>query len=546
MLASLALILPMPFLSISYVDKIFQNLDSKYFVPLLFAWFVVVSIKVILDFSYNYILQKHFLVCITKIRTSLLRHVISLPVSYFKNHQSGYILSRVFQDSNEIVNILLIKVFSAVNSIISLAVGGVMLFYINWKLALISVLIVPVFLLPQKLFNKKIRLKHKKNIEAWDMLRGRIQEIFSGVYNVKLNTAENLEIEKISNQTEIANKLSLDEWKTIKYSQSVSDYIQIISPILIISCAVWFIMFDRLTIGEFIGYIGYVGFLFGPATKLFGYFISFQNALVALDRINKIKQFKSEESLTTSLHRPKSFIEKKAKLVFEDVYFRYPENKNNQLTGISFHLNEKQHIGIIGSSGAGKTSIVNLLLRILDLQKGNIYVDGVDILQMDIYQIRKMVYLVTSEPYLFTGSIIENITYSAPESNQIEVFDAIINANAEFIYELPDKQHTIIGEKGLKLSAGQRQKISIARAFLRKPEILIFDEATSSIDSKSENEIKIALKKLFQNRSSIIISHRKSSIVGLDKVIIIENGVILEDASYLDVINSEKYKKTLR
>ncbi|MGD1045182.1 MAG: ABC transporter ATP-binding protein [Bacteroidota bacterium] len=532
MLVSLLLTLPMPWISMKAIDKAITNGDASLFLFLIVGWTLVIVLRTFLSYAQGKVGMKFQLGAGQSVRDELVEHVLHLPMTFFMDKQVGYLITRIFQDAEESVSLLGGRIIGLVSSMLGLVFGIFIVFIINWKLALLSLAIVPFLLINQAIFKHKIRAKELLKRETWARVAGKAQESLTGISSVKIYTTETHEVGKFHKYCLDGMKKSLDTWQISQISRSIGSIIQGMGPILIFAYAGSLIVNKQMTVGELIGFAGYMGMLFGPASNLFDFILSSQNAVVALQRIYQIldeppEEYHQEFQSHTSI---KDFA---GNIKFENVHFSYPGSPKNVLLNLNIEIVSGESVAIVGGSGAGKTTLINLLLRLYTPQKGTIYIDDVDISTLPLSVLRQLIRVVPQEPFLFTGSIKENIVWGNLTASEEEIEQAANAANIhKFITSLPLGYATELGEHGYQLSGGQKQLISMARAFLRNPRIIILDEATSAVDSQSEQLVKEAMKRLLQKRTSLVISHRLSSIVNVKRILVLENSQIVEEGTH--------------
>lgn len=546
MVLTLIVSLPMPWISMKAIDEAIQKNNTSFFMLLLIAWVVATVLRLLISLAQGYVLMKFQLGVGQDLRSHVMRHLLRLPVSYFSNTQVGYMSSRLFQDAEDIVSTLGVRIVEVARSIISLVVGVFVVFAINWRLALVSLAIIPFYFINQFLYNKKIREKEVEKREAWAKTAGFLQESLSGIHSVKTYGMEDYEVNKFNEKSQIGISKSIDSWLTNQYSRTILGFVQGLGPIVIFAYAGYMILNKTMSVGELVGFSGYMGMLFGPAAGLFEFSTSLQVAFVSLQRIYQIldtpEEVRCKPSTILLSERGKPV---KGDITFENVNFSYRNDKSLTLSEFNLEVRAGEAIGIVGKSGSGKSTLVSLLLRLYQPQHGQILIDGVNIDSIPLELLRETVCLVPQDPFLFTGTLLENICYGKVNAANDEIVCAAKLANAdEFISKLPGGYSTYIGERGVQLSGGQKQMISIARAFLRNPKIIILDEATSAVDSQSESLIRAALKDLMVHRTSLVISHRLSSMLGVSRLIVLQGGRIVEQGTHEELyIKNAVYRK---
>jgi ABC-type multidrug transport system fused ATPase/permease subunit len=470
-----------------------------------------------------------------KLRDDAFSRIIRMPMDFFYNHQSAELSSRIATDINVISDAFTINIAEFIRQSI-IAVGGIILlfYYTSWEIIKWFLLMVPLLIIITILFGKKIRNFSKAFQDLIAESNTIVGEAFTGILNVKSFTNEWYEIKKYTEKTNLIKK------QGIKYGILRGIFFAFV--ISVIFGVVFFILWKMLllkndgiiTAEQFGKFMMLSLFVAGSLGGLPEQIASIQRALGANDRILHLMNLPAENiqiNLTQEYHLSKIL---KGNIEFHNVCFSYPSRKNFQvLNNISFSVKAGQQIALVGSSGSGKSTIAQLILRFYEPDSGIILVDGKNYTDYDLSLYRQHIAIVPQDIMLFGGSIYENIQYGKINATESEIIEAAKQANAyDFIMQFPDKFNTIVGDRGIQLSGGQRQRIAIARALLRNPSILILDEATSNLDSESEYSVQMALYNLMKNRTSIIIAHRLSTIRNVDNIIVLQNGNIVQQGTY--------------
>ncbi|HAL56755.1 MAG TPA: hypothetical protein DCP63_09830 [Bacteroidetes bacterium] len=535
MLLSLVVTLPLPWLSMKAIDDGIQRDDERMFLFLILLWTIATLLRIGIAYVQGLCSMKFQLAVGQEVRGRVVHHILNLPLSYFTETQVGYLTTRLFQDTEDGVAILGTRLIDIVRSLVSLLVGIGVIFVINWKLAFLSVALVPFFFINQILYNTKIRLREQDKREAWAKVVGYLQEGLTGVYTVKAYGRQEHETEKFIERSQAGIRKSMESWATVQGSRSILGVVQGLAPIFIFTYAGYLILNKMMTVGELVGFIGYSGMLFGPASSVFEFMTSLQIAIVSLERIYQILDTPPEEE-PVATQPPEVQLVNRGDVVIRNVRFTYPGRSEPALDGFGLSIMSGEAVGLVGRTGSGKTTVVNLLLRLYRAPSSSITIDGIDINLLSLATLREAVCVIPQEPFLFSGTILDNIRYGRLDAPEAEIARAAARANLEeFILGLPRGYQTELGERGVQLSGGQKQMISIARAFLRNPKIIILDEATSAVDSQSEHLIKEALEELMKDRTSLIISHRLSSILGAGRVVVLEKGKIVQEGSHREL-----------
>lgn len=470
---------------------------------------------------------------ILDLRTDLYEHVLTLSNSYFKKNQSGSIVSRVINDVAVAQNMVGNALTNLWMSILSLVVVIFIMFSMDWKMTLISMVAFPAYLYVQKNMRTKARLTSRQIQRDTAEMAGEISERLTAVDLIKVFTGEKFELRMFFKKARKLYQSTVDNVKISAIVQMMSGLLTSIGPVIVVWYGSSRVLSGTLTVGAMTAFYMYLGQLYQPIAQLSDLDIVVANSLAAIDRIFELfderPEIKEREN-AIELGRVKGMIE------FDDVTFGY-DNDNPILKHISVNIQPGQRVALVGHSGAGKSTFVSLIPRFYDVVSGSIKVDGYDVRDVTLKSLRRQIGMVMQDTVLFNGTIYENILYGNPQASKKEVIAAAKAADAhEFIMSLPNGYNTEVGERGTKLSGGQKQRIAIARAFLKNPPILILDEATSALDSQAENLIQDALNRLMRGRTTIIIAHRLSTIIDADVILVLEDGAVVERGTHSELL----------
>jgi len=475
---------------------------------------------------------------IVDMRKQLYSHLQKLSLSFFERQRTGDLMSRITNDVNVIQNSLINGLSNLVlQPIMIVGIVGFLL-YIDWKLALVSFIIIPIITYAINKFGFKMKSISTKIQNEMSSVTNILQETLSAVRIVKAFNNEQKEIKKFSE----ANDRTLKE--NLKGVQVEATITPVVELIISFGAAafLWYgghkVLRGEMTTGELITFIGYIGLLVSPINILSRSYNLMQKAVGASERIfNLLEVDERVIEKADAIEMPSI----EGNVEFNDVSFSYNEGEE-VLKDINLNITKGEMIAFVGHSGAGKSTLVNLIPRFYDVDSGKIRIDGIEIKDVKIDTLRKQIGIVPQETILFKGTIAENIAYGAEHKSREEIIDAAKKANAhQFIVEFDKGYDTEIGERGVSLSGGQKQRISIARALLTDHKILILDEATSSLDLKSESLIQEALERLIKDRTTFVIAHRLSTIINADKIIVIEQGEIVEKGTHEELIDNKGY-----
>jgi subfamily B ATP-binding cassette protein MsbA len=465
------------------------------------------------------------------LQTALFDHILRFPMSFFKRKQTGYLVSRVSDDVDALQYLFSQSLPDIIASLFYLSFGIAILFMLSTKLSLIALCILPAYVFINYYFGSRLRGISLDERETSAQVSKDIQEVLSGVEVVKAYTSEKMEVKKVSGKMRSVINARIKGTILSIFSNYAARGAQLISTLLIMWFGVKEISRDAMTIGDYVAFTSYVLYLSRSINNLSLSHLSLQPAFASLERLMElftmVPEFKhGEVSQRAPIQDPV-----KGEITFQDVSFSY-EEEMPVLKHISFTAQPGEIIALVGPSGSGKTTLVNLMLKLHTPQSGSIFLDGHDLQKIPSPWLREHVGIVSQDVFLFNDTILKNITYGHPHATTQDVIEAAKMANIHNdIERLKNTYDTTIGERGIQLSAGQRQRISLARAFLKNPPILIFDEPTSALDADTENLIKDSLKKLADNRTTFIIAHRLSLIDIAHRILSLENGTLREKRS---------------
>jgi len=542
MLISVLLQLPLPLVTRHIIDKILPNKNIVLLNWIILGLIGFMIIKGISDLLSGYLLTLFREKVLFDIQLKLFQHIQRLSLSFFKESKTGYLMSRISSDVSNLRGLLAGTLLNFFRDSMTFLVGVTIIFIFHWKLAIISITILPFFIYSIHFFSGKIRRKSNEVQEKIALVSDILQETFYSISIVKSFQLEKHEAQKFVRRLRGRIKSIISLNLTTSISSYTTAFIGGIGPLVVLWYGGREVIRGNLTLGTLIAFNAFLGYLFGPAQRLMNLNTQIQTSLASLERVFEL--FDIEPKIKDPKN-PRKFHNIKGKVEFKNVSFSY-NSSEPVLKNINLIAEPGEVIALVGKSGAGKTSLVNLILRFYDPQEGNILIDGVNIKEVRLRELRKAIGIVPQETFLFSGTIKENIKYGKLNATDEEIIKAAELANAdEFIRKLPSGYDTEVGERGVKLSGGQRQRIAIARAILRDPKILIFDEATSDLDSESERLIQDALRKLLKNRTTFIIAHRFSTILNADKIIVLKDGEVIDIGKHPELYRRCKHYREL-
>ena len=472
-------------------------------------------------------------------RNQMYRHLQKMSQRFFTTANQGDIITRMTSDVSGVESVVTNTFTSILSNTITLIVAVIAMFQKNWLLALIGMAVVPLFTLPTRIAGKR-RWKLAGEAQACnDEINGILNETLSvsGQLLVKLFGREKSEYDRYEEANGRMIKLNIREKMAGRWFFMLLSTLTTIGPMLLYLVGGILIMQYRsdLSVGDITVLVALLGRMYGPVNSLLNIQVDWIRSMAMFTRIFEYYDMKPEIDDSPDAKELKNA---KGEVVFDHVNFTY-DGERMILKDICFTLKSGDCVAIVGPSGSGKSTIVNLIPRLWDATSGTITFDGTNVKDLTLHSLRDEVGVVTQETYLFNGTVRENLLYAKPEATEAEMIDACQKANIwDFISKQPDGLDTMVGNRGLKLSGGEKQRISIARALLKDPALLIFDEATSALDSISEAAIQAAINPLIEERTSILIAHRLSTILAADEILVVRDGEIVERGTHKDLVHA--------
>ncbi len=529
------------------VDEALVGRDMTLLIKLLILAFATLTVSQAIGVLQSYINSWISQRIIFDMKNQMFAHLQAMPQSFYTEEKQGDILTRMDNDISGVGSVISNTLTTSLSNITTVAATLFALFAMNWKMALIGVAVIPLFVLPTRSVGKtrwELLSKSQKERDDMNQLLAEILSV-SGSMITKIFTREKQEYDRFVDVNERVTQLSLKEQRSGKwFSMAIGMFAQL-GPLLIYFAGGWLIISKTdvaLTVGTITAMVALINRLYRPVQSLLGLGVEFTRSLALFTRI-----FGYYDKEITIKNKP---LAKKPKLnrtdiAFENVVFYYAE-KDPILQGVSFNVPSGKMYAIVGPSGSGKSTIVNLILRLYDVDSGVVRVAGTDVRDFDLTYLRQNIGLVTQDAYLFNGTIRENLLYAKPDATQEELETVCKLADIhDFIVTHDEKYDTMVGNRGLKLSGGEKQRISLARVILKDPKILILDEATASLDSISENAIQTALETLMKKRTSIVIAHRLSTILAADRILVVKDGEIKEQGTHEELLQRNGVYKEL-
>jgi subfamily B ATP-binding cassette protein MsbA len=522
------------------MDDILVKKDTTLLLLLPLTVFLIFLIKGLFTFSHEYLMRSAGQKMVTYLRDKLYKHIIDLPIEYFEKSSSGELISKVINDTSVLEGVVSLTIKDLfIESFTVIALIGVALWR-RWDLTLISIVVLPAAFYGVGRLGRRMKQISKRIQEKISLITVFLNESFFGVKIIKAFCRQ-------ADETNRFEKINKDFYRENMRATRVSEFASLLMEAVggigiafVMWYGGWLIMKNVVTIGDFFSFLTAIFLIYTPAKRLAKVNVGIQQARAPFNRIYNLLSEQKEIDGIEELNPFNKEIE------FKGVSYIYPYARQKVLDNINLKIKKGEIIAIVGKSGEGKTTLVNLLPRFYTLSEGKIYIDGMDISTATFESLRSQFGIVSQEVILFNDTVMANIAYGKPEADRQEMIAASKAAYAhEFIVELPQGYNTFIGERGVRLSGGQRQRIAIARAILKNPPILILDEATSSLDSVSEALVQKALDELMKGRTTIVIAHRLSTIKNADRILIIERGKIVDMGKHEELITKNSAYREL-
>ncbi len=520
------------------VNDVFISRNAFMLKLIVVAVIAIYFIKALSDYFSYFLMSDVGQRVVMTLRDQIYAHIQNLSMPYFIRTPTGILISRITNDVNMIQASVTNAVTNSIRESLTLVGLVAVVFYRNFELALISMVIFPVVIYPISQFGRRLKRYSTKSMMFMGNVMSILDEAISGIRIVKAYNMEEHEKERFSTE----NRRYYRNWMKRVAVRAMSGPLMELIAGLAGAFILWYggmkVIRGSMTAGDFASFILALGMLYSPIRKLNNLNIEIQEGIAAAKRIFEVLDTLpdiTEKADAIDIGRVDGEFE------YQDVSFSYT-GVEYALEGVSFKAEKGMSIALVGESGSGKTTIANLLPRLFDVTSGRIVVGGRDIRDLTFQSLRKNIAVVTQEMVLFNDTIRANIAYGSPGASMEEVIEAAKSAYAhDFIMQMPDGYDTVIGESGVRLSGGQRQRICIARAIIRDAPILILDEATSALDTESEREVQAAFAKLMKGRTTLVIAHRLSTIIGVDKIIVLSRGRIVEQGSHHELLDRNGY-----
>lgn len=467
------------------------------------------------------------------LRSELYAHIQTLPLKWFDNRATGDIMTRLIEDVTSVERVLIDGIEQGSVAILQIViVAGVMLAY-SWELTLVALLPIPLLAAGALAYTLTARGRYRQHRKAASALNALLHDNIAGIRQIKTYTSEQREHARFDSASEALRQASLVVMRAWAIYNPSMNLLSSVGMLLITGYGAYRVLHSGMELGVLVMFIVFARLLYEPVGRLHQLNQLFQSGRAAGERVFEIL----DEPIETDEGAGNSAAQVRGQVEYRNVSFSYTEERQI-LRDISLHARTGEMIALVGTTGAGKSTVINLLTRFYEYGEGDILIDGRSIRDFSRHDLRRSIAMVTQESFLFNGTTAENLRMGKPDATEEEMWQALEAANAaEFIRRMPDGLHSAVGERGIKLSVGEKQRVSIARALLKNPPILILDEATASVDTATERLIQEALDRLMTNRTSFVIAHRLSTVRHADQILVLDRGQIVERGKHAGLID---------
>jgi len=502
---------------------------------------VIYFIKSLLSYAQVYLMSFAGQRIVIELRKALYKHIQTLSFDFFSKWRVGEVMSRIMGDTGAIQNAMLMSVTEILPNVLTLLGAVLYLLRLNFRLTILTLMVTPFLVYTIQRFSARIREVALQSARKAADISSILAEKVAGIRVVKSFTTESHEIKRFENEIEKSFWLTMKEVQIDATQKPLLELIQAIAVTIVVWYGAYEVLSGHLSINDLIAFFVGVGLIATPISVLGKIFMAVQRSMVSAARIFEILDTKPTIS---DADDAVDMLPIKGNVEYQNVSFSYSQD-TPILKNVSLKTRPGEIVAIVGRTGAGKTTFVNLIPRFYDAVSGSVLIDGVDVKNAKLYSLRKQIGIVHQDTTLFLGTMRENICYGKFDATEEEIINAAKIAKIhDFIMSLPNKYKTIVGERGTLLSGGEKQRVSIARAVLRDPRILILDEATSSLDTESERLVQDALEKLIKGRTTFIIAHRLSTVQIADRILVFDKGEIIEEGSHKELLaKGGLYKK---
>ncbi|WP_367081250.1 ABC transporter ATP-binding protein [Staphylococcus capitis] len=501
------------------------------------ALFIFVIVRPPIEYIRQYLAQWTSNKILYDIRKQLYNHLQALSARFYANNQVGQVISRVINDVEQTKDFILTGLMNIWLDCVTIIIALSIMFFLDVKLTIAAIFIFPFYILTVYFFFGRLRQLTRVRSQTLAEVQGFLHERVQGMSVIKSFAIEDNEAQNFDHRNSHFLKRAFQHTRWNAYSFAAINTVTDLGPIIVIGVGAYLVINGAITVGTLAAFVGYLEQLFGPLRRLVSSFTTLTQSFASMDRVFQLMD--EDYDIKNGIGAQPIEI-KKGQIDLKNVSFKYNDNELEVLHDINLTINKGETVAFVGMSGGGKSTLISLIPRFYDVTSGEILVDGNNVKDFLTGSLRNQIGLVQQDNILFSDTVKENILLGRPDATDDEIVDAAKMANAhDFIMNLPEGYDTEVGERGVKLSGGQKQRLSIARIFLNNPPILILDEATSALDLESEAIIQEALDVLSKDRTTLIVAHRLSTITHADKIVVMENGQIVETGTHQELIRKQ-------
>ncbi|MEW6363454.1 MAG: ABC transporter ATP-binding protein [Acidobacteriota bacterium] len=542
MLVSTLLSLPQPMLAKYVVDVVIAGHDMRLLNVVGLGMIALAVATALTGLVQNVHLLRFQQDLICEIQQRLLDRVLRLPKALLDSKQTGYLVSRVVSDVARLQALFSTGVIMVLPSAVKLTFWLGVMFWLNWRLSLQALAILPLMMLIAHRAGGRVRTLSRVAMERAAVLSRELQQSLAGLMVIKTFATESRETLRLKGILRDSIEVGVDHGVASTVATLTIGLVGTVALSLVTWAGAGQIIAGSMTLGDFVAFNACLVAIYGPAQALVSLNVAVQASFAALERVFQLLDLVPEDEDDDSKTTVRTI---RGDIAFEHVMFSY-DGVKPVLTDISFAARPGEMIALVGPSGAGKTTLVSLLVRLYSPSSGRIRIDGTDVAELNVRSVRERIAVVSQDVFLFDATIRDNIRYARPSASDADVREAAALAGAQqFIEELPDGYETRVGERGQRLSAGQRQRLSLARAFLKSPDVLVLDEPTSALDPLAEGEVKTAMTRFAEDRTTFVIGHRLSTVACATRILVLDKGVIVQAGSHSELIRQEGLYKSM-
>ncbi len=475
------------------------------------------------------------------LQQNLLDHALRLPKSFFDDKEVGYLISRLSSDVWGLRWFFSSNIIYIISSIFRFLGGVIFLFYLEWRLGIVTLVVLPLLVISARYFSGRLHILSHHGMEQNANVMQRFEETLASVPLIKSFVSEQRESQRVMSEVTASQRIEMEQSTVGTVANLVFSTVPGITGAVVLVAGAYWVIQGEWTLGSLLAFQSYLGYVYGPALSLANANLQLQSALTALERVSAVLDVVPEDNSATG----RAVAHLKGDLRFADVSFSY-NGQEAILEKVSFHVQPGEHVAIVGPSGVGKTTLVSLILRFYRPTRGEIYFDDLPAAEYELQSLRQRIGYVSQSTTLLAGTIRENLVYGDPQASQAEIEKAARIAGIhDFIVGLPDGYDSLVGERGVNMSEGQKQRLSIARSLVKMPDILILDEPTSALDNIVERSIFEALPEMVQDKTLFIVAHRPSTVQKADKIMLFNEKRLVATGTHKELLAGNEYYRSL-